>query len=387
MIRFWRGIVGAVVLALAIPVGGCTSLLGDFSSGQVVPKEAGTAGDATAGDDVVSSPDASMGAEAGGEDDASSTPMPDASGGCGPGQMRCAAGCVSLNDVHTCGDCNNDCTTLSHVTAGGLACTSGVCTFTCSPGYAHCPSSPAAGCETNLSAISHCGSCTTVCDPDGGTPFCAPSGTTYACSNGCPPGTTECGGSCSDLTSDDSHCGDCGTACTGGMTCQSGQCACPAPLTNCGGTCFETDGDPTHCGAGCLDCTVPSNGTATCSQGSCGMTCNANYSACTTGTACQYNTQTDATHCGASCTACPSTQICSSGVCKCPVGKVDCAGTGFCSSTLTDANNCGSCGNVCPDSDPACKSGVCSCIATRCGSTMCGCGDSCCKVGGTLTCC
>ena len=383
---FWRCLVGLVALAAASPMAGCTSLLGDFSSGSAGPKEAGTEGDATraVGDDIA---DGSTGTEAS-DEDASSTP--DASGGCGVGQMRCAAGCVSVNDVHTCGDCNNDCALLSHVAATGLACTNGTCTFACNPGYGHCPGNSSAGCETNLSAISHCGSCTTSCDPDSGTPFCAPSGATFACSNGCPAGTTECSGSCSDLTKDDSHCGDCGIACSGGMTCQSGTCACPSPLTNCGGTCFETDGDPTHCGSGCLMCTVPGNGTATCSQGGCGVTCKMGFTDCAGTpnpgtTACQFDTSSDATHCGAACVKCTAGFICSSGACKCPTGQTNCGGT--CVNTATNANNCGGCGNVCPDDAPLCKSSSCQCISMKCGGFDCGCGGSCCKVGATLGCC
>ena len=276
--RFWRGFLVVVALGLASPLSGCTALLGDFSSTESTPKEAGapaSGADATAGDDAGNASDGSAVADVGAGDDA---PL---ATGCNPGHMACAAGCVSASDIHTCGDCNNDCTTLSHVASTGLACTNGVCTFTCSPGYDHCPPSSAPGCETNLSAVAHCGSCTNVCGDE--TPFCAPSGSTYACSNGCPAGTVGCSGSCSDPMSDNNNCGGCGKACTGGMTCQSGTCACPAPLTNCGGTCFETDGDPTHCGASCTVCPVPGNGgTATCSQGACGVSCAAGFSACST---------------------------------------------------------------------------------------------------------
>jgi hypothetical protein len=382
--RVLQGLLGVIALVLATPVTGCTALLGDFSATEAVTKEAGTEPDAMAVRDGGSSADGSALADASGSDDASSAG--DSSGACASGQIRCAAGCVSANDLHTCGDCNNDCTTLSHVEAAGLACTGGACAFTCSPGYAHCPTSPAGACETNLSAYNHCGSCTTVCA--GNTPVCAvSSGSTYACASGCPGGTVECSGSCSDLTSDDSHCGDCGTACTGGMTCQSGKCACPAPLTDCGGTCFETDGDPNHCGASCTVCPVPGNGgTATCSQGNCGVSCQPNYSACGTTTPCAFNTDSDAAHCGPTCVACATGFICSAGACQCPVGRTNCGGV--CVNTATDANNCGGCGNVCPvDTDPLCKSSLCSCVALRCGSTACGCGDTCCKIGTTLTCC
>src|SRR5690348_16051549 len=117
MMGFCRGLVG--VLAVGLAASGCTTLLGDFSSSSAIQKDGGTGADATAGDDTgadasLSGDDAGSG-EAGGDDAASA---PDSAGGCAPGQLHCAAGCVSPNDVLTCGDCNNDCTTLPHVAPG-----------------------------------------------------------------------------------------------------------------------------------------------------------------------------------------------------------------------------------------------------------------------------
>jgi Stigma-specific protein, Stig1 len=385
MIRIWHGLLGALVLGLAAPIAGCTSLLGDFSSTESAPEagvEAGpTQPDATVGDDAIGSTDDGPSTP---EDDGSA--MADSSSGCSPHQMMCAAGCVSDDDIHNCGVCGRDCTVLPHVAAQGLTCTNGVCTATCAPGYKHCSSNPADVCETDLSEAPHCGDCNTACDADSGTPVCAATADSFACTSGCPAETTLCSGSCANLMTDDGHCGTCDNACTNGMTCQSGTCACPAPLTNCGGSCYETDGDPTHCGTSCAVCPVPPNGgTATCSQGSCGGTCAAGYSACTTGTQCQYNTNTDATHCGPACTACTGGMICSGGACSCPAADTNCSGT--CVNPLTNANNCGGCGNVCPDTAPLCKGGACQCATLKCGTSTCPCGSSCCKVGATLGCC
>jgi hypothetical protein len=383
--RVWHRLAMVFAGGLVASDVGCTSLLGDFSSGDSAT-EAGTGSDATTGpvgDNADGSGSGSTLAEAGesGEpaagDDAAggdgAAPAGDSASGCGAGQMECAAGCVSLSDVHTCGDCTTDCTALPHVTPTGVACASGVCTFACDPGWAHCSTNPADGCETDLSAADHCGGCTAACDPDSGSPVCALSGTMYACASGCMTGTTLCSGSCADLTASDTNCGACGNACTGGMTCQSSSCAC-APLTNCGGTCFETDDDPTHCGATCAVCPVPTNGTATCAQGTCGTTCSTGFSACGGATPCAYDTRVDATHCGAGCAACGSGEICSNGICKCPSTEQDCGGT--CTNVTTNYLNCGSCGNVCTGSTPECTNGACTCAHPTCSGVKCpSCGD------------
>jgi hypothetical protein len=384
--RFWPRL--SIVFAVGFVASGvgCTSILGNFSSADSVAKEAGTEPDATTGQvganadgSAPGSPseEAGGGGEAAAGDDAAggadAASAGDSAGGCGAAKMECAAGCVSLSDVHTCGNCTTDCTTLPHVAGTGLACTGGVCAFTCNPGSAHCSANPADGCETDLSAVDHCGACKTACDPDSGTPVCALSGATYACASGCMAGTTLCSGSCADLTSSNSNCGACGNACTGGMTCQASGCAC-APLTNCGGTCFETDDDPIHCGASCTVCPVPTNGTATCAQGTCGTTCTAGYSACGGATPCAYDTNIDPTHCGSACAACSSGEICTSGTCRCPSTEQDCGGT--CTNVTTNSSNCGTCGNICSGSTPECTNGVCTCGHPTCSGVKCpGCGD------------
>jgi len=381
MIDHWRRALSVFVLGLAAPLAGCTTILGDFSSsdastGDPGSDAAGSSGSPGIGDSAAA-PDVSALDDAGSAGDAPSTvDSPDAAKGCGAGQLTCSAGCVSANDLHTCGSCVDDCTLLPHVAAQGLACNAGVCTYTCLPGYAHCSSNPSDVCETDLSATGHCGTCSTVCSGD--TPVCAAQGQGYACASGCMAGTTECSGSCANLTSDDGHCGSCTNACTGGTKCQSSACACTPPQTSCGGTCYSTADDATHCGAACIDCTPPPAGTgrATCTGGTCGSTCNAGFSACGGATPCAYDTSSDNAHCGPNCMDCGSGMVCSGGSCVCGGGAYQVC-NGVCTNTNSDAKNCGSCGVSCA---AGCSGGSCNvaCTPVRCGTSNCGCDGLCC---------
>jgi hypothetical protein len=382
----WRGRVAVFAVGLAVLQTGCTIILGDFKSGNGEAPEAGASSGSSTGDfDASSTPDVSMSSDDGGTPPVEAGPT-----GCGADQISCPTGCVSPDDLHTCGGCNVDCTLLPHVAAVGLTCTAGVCTGTCSPGYKHCSSNPGDICETDLSQVGHCGDCNTTCS--GSTPLCALENTdggaadagqgTYACSSGCPGTTTPCSGTCADLTSDNSHCGGCGTVCTGGTQCQNGQCLCPAGTSNCNGTCYQTQTDPAHCGTSCTSCPAPNNGHSTCSAGVCGQPCNPGFSTCGGATNCAYDTNNDSSHCGANCGTCSATDICSGGTCVCGAGPYQlCNGT--CTNTDTDPANCGSCGNSCPY---GCDGhGGCKCQPVPCGHGSCGCvgegmccGTSCC---------
>jgi hypothetical protein len=101
---------------------------------------------------------------------------------CASGQLLCDGGCASLDDVHTCGLCGNDCTLLPNVSAAGLACVQGRCVYQCAAGYSDCI--------------------------DGGT----------GCGIYCSPTRT-----CVDTSSDPEDCGACGHGCQGGA-CVGGKC-------------------------------------------------------------------------------------------------------------------------------------------------------------------
>ena len=53
---------------------------------------------------------------------------------------------------------------------------------------------------------------------------------------------------------------------------------CETGFSRCGGDCVAES--VTQCGAGCSPCPMPTNGTGTCSDGVCGVTCNAGYVPC-----------------------------------------------------------------------------------------------------------
>jgi hypothetical protein len=179
------------------------------------------------------------------------------------------------------------------------------------------------------------------------------------------------------------------TACTGGTSCVMSMCQCTAPETDCGGTCYATQTDPNHCGAGCTQCTPPpANGAATCSSGTCGVSCNAGFSDCGGMTPCAFDTMNDRTHCGTGCAACSTGYSCSGGSCVCgPAPYQICNGT--CTDTYTDDSNCGTCGTVCDTAGGYnCFRGACTCPDVHCGPTLnCGCNGSCCLMGTIKTCC
>src|SRR6516225_2939408 len=79
----------------------------------------------------------------------------------------------------------------------------------------------------------------------------------------------------------------CGT--TGlNVVCCSGTC--------CSGQCFNTSTDPNHCGACNNVCPAPANGSATCTSGVCGFTCNSGFANCNNSC---VNLETDPNNCGA----------------------------------------------------------------------------------------
>ncbi len=107
------------------------------------------------------------------------------------------------------------------------------------------------------------------------------------------------------------------TYCVGSDSC----CALQSDLNNCG-----------SCGHVCPS--VPSNGYATCSSGTCSGTCNAGYTYCS-----PYctNTSTDPANCGSCGHVCPGNYNCNNGVCVNPCYPLrDCCGDGlYCRSSCS----------------------------------------------------
>lgn len=148
---------------------------------------------------------------------------------CAGGKTCCGDVCLDLQgSVATCGACTTACSTVN----GIPACTTGVCSWTCTAGYGHCLTM-SSGCETKLDIPTKCGSCTNDCtDSDKvehvNTPTCAAATLTctYAScksfyydkdgnkANGC---EEECG-------DDDEACCPAGPQCKGGLNCQGNKC-------------------------------------------------------------------------------------------------------------------------------------------------------------------
>ncbi len=282
----------------------------------------------------------------------------------------CGTNCVNTQtSALNCGTCGNDCAMLPHVgTATGITCSSGMCSIpasSCQMGYAHCTSNPQDGCETSLASAQSCGTCSTVCS--GNTALCQlNTGTmTYGCVSSCSGITPSlCGTTCTNTQTDPLNCNMCGSACpvvTGGgnATCSGGTCgvSCQSGEHQCGTTTLcALDTDTSHCGASCVTCTAPTGGSVSCTSGACAQGCPGTDSICS-GTC--VDTTSNPSFCGNCTTACSAPKsACSGSKCACPAGTPTfCSASNTCVNTTSDAANCGSCGHSCQGG--ACTAGVC----------------------------
>jgi hypothetical protein len=369
---------------------------------------------------------------------------------CDPGWSDCNGqpgdGCEvnTDGDFNNCGGCGKACSTNN----GGPACVSAACQIACFAGFANCNGDVGDGCEINVASDpAHCGGCSNACNPQHATGIgCSNGGCTMS---GCTPPWADCSGGVSDgcetdTSSDTAHCGSCSTSCSppahASASC-NGSCGfnCNSGYHACGGACYG-NGDPTHCGSGCLNCPGPSGGSgnATCSSGSCTISCSSgtpnlcpgglcvnfqsdnshcggcnapctnppNGSSSCSGGGCVIGCNSgyhkcgnncymddDVAHCGASCKACPGptsgpgNAVCNSGSCaiNCTGGTTLC-GTTVCANLQTDASNCSSCGHQCGPG-ATCTGGTCGGCQQfweYCDDTL-GCKD-CCNPGASTGC-
>jgi hypothetical protein len=298
--------------ALVLAFLGCNSLLRNE------PGALGADGSA-AGDALSASPEDAT--------PASDTGEPSETGrdsGCVPGYQPCDGQCVATSDpLYGCGATSCSPCQLPHASA---ACGAGRCQVAqCASGYADCNGDPIDGCETDLSAASHCGSCNSTCQP--AAPDCAPtSGGNFSCATGCTAiAPVLCGTQCVDLLTSTSHCGGCNSACpavtNGGSTCVAGVCglACDTNFHVCGGACASNAGLGS-CGASCSPCPSGLNSTATCIGAACGLQCSPGFGDCNGVAAdgCEVALANDVKNCGACGHACLPGQTCASSACIFP---------------------------------------------------------------------
>ncbi len=129
--------------------------------------------------------------------------------------------------------------------------------------------------------------------------------------------------------------------------------ATPAPTV---AICHVPPGNPGNAhlitvGAPAVPAHVRLHGDAVCAAGDSDCCADPDGEVCT-------NVASDVNNCGECNAVCAAGDICSSGVCTCPMaGDVTCRGT--CTDLRNDPHNCGACGNVCvPPS--ICVGGACS---------------------------
>lgn len=270
------------------------------------------------------------------------------------------------SNLARCGACDNACPTgLDH---GTVSCNAGRCELACHPGFGNCDASITTGCEVALSSPAACGACGVSCsDP---TPFCQFIEGGYVCTERCVSGVP-CGQSCVRTESDPLHCGGCGIACSTApnavSTCAGGRCAltCSSGFADCdenmdNGCETPTDGNVANCGGCGIVCPVPANGSATCTDGVCGIRCDPGYADCNgmASDGCETSLLTDAEHCGTCGNRCVASGTitavaCDAGACEilaCVAPHGDCDGVYANGCEIdTDANrdHCGGCGDAC----------------------------------------
>jgi hypothetical protein len=301
---------------------------------------------------------------------------------CGPGRHPCpGAICGDDTSVETCGTRCDPCPLPPN--AAQATCDGTTCGVVCKSAFHLC----GGACVSDM-AVETCGASCGACSvPQGGTATC--DGMT--CGGQCPANQKLCAGACIAM---DQSCLD----------------KCPSGKHDCNGLCVA-DSSPGSCGTSCSACSTPTNGTATCSAGACGVTCNTGYkkcsddscvptSACCSSSDCPALTNGIATcgaghacvtacnngfhlcgstcasnlavaTCGTSCTACTApggggSATCENGTCgaSCPAGTRLCLGTCIGPSSP--------CNESCPTGTHNC-SGQClsDSSVNSCGTTSC----------------
>ncbi len=305
-------------------------------------------------------------------------------------------GCeATLATLDNCGVCGATCL-FPHA---GAMCRQGFCLpDDCDDGFGDCDGQPNNGCESSLTTLEQCGDCATACEVgDNALPDC----TTGVCRVGeCLGNHADCdadpNNGCEQSLNDPAHCGSCGNACdTGTPHCSGGVCratSCPAGEADCDGDemCEQVNSatDCSGCGVAC-PATVE-HGTATCSTGTCVVTCDDHYANCdgSLGNGCEraLNTESDCGACNVACAFPNAAGACSDGACNmgaCNPGFGNCDGTtsNGCETQLSSTANCGACDSFCTN-DQVCNNGACGPPNCPSGFSYCG-GDTCIDIRGS----
>lgn len=290
-------------------------------------------------------------------------------------------------NLNHCGGCNQVCS-LPHAQS---RCVGGVCQIdTCLQSYRDCNQQAADGCELDVKANdpSHCGGCNQVCRPvANGTVAC----TAGVCTINCRPGYTLVNGACVQIPPPDlAVAPDLAIPPDFAVPADlslppdlsplldlqrpADLAVCQVGLTNCSGKCFDLQKDVNNCGACGMMCLLP-HATAGCLMGICVVAgCDQGWSDCDRqpGNGCEVNTAADINNCGScnkSCSYPKATPLCVNGVCQmgpCIVGGyADCnmdPADGCERNLTTDHDYCGSCSTPCYYGF-VCGGGMCYCPA------------------------
>ncbi len=208
--------------------------------------------------------------------------------------------------------------------------------------------------------------------------------------SGCPSGQTTCAGICVNTQTNVSNCGSCGNACpiapNATPSCAGGNCSlvCNAGYGDC--NINSVDGceasvlsDVNNCGACGNICPTPANGTRTCTNGTCGVSCNPGFANCDNNSAngCEVNLNTSSSNCGAcgnvcqaqGASTCGTTGTCQAGVCaKYPAGTV-CTAASCTGGVFNPADQCNGAGTCVDSGSTLCSPYTCNGGGTGCLTT------------------
>jgi|GEM_PF-810225 len=179
----------------------------------------------------------------------------------GYGDCTTSVGCETnvYVDLSNCGTCNNACAASVPPNMLVADCDTGVCEYSCQPGYKDCTTSP--GCETNSNTdVNNCGACNNKCSDSAPPHMHAASCSNGNCQYACDTGYSDCtpdAGCETYIYSDMSNCGACNYSCAGHAPYQSTAIACSNYA--CQYECNEDYGD-CNSGGGCeTDLTIVGN--------------------------------------------------------------------------------------------------------------------------------